>query len=537
VTRLSESIGNEQAAEKSGEQWAARKVLRRALRHARAPQSVMTILASRTLSAWLVWLTLAALGTFVAAYLVVAFARIRYPFDVDFLEDAELIKAWRMAQGLPVFLPPNADFVPSVYTPLFGLLSAGLLRLSGVGYVSIRLLSFAATLTTASLLLWAGLTVSRRRIAALISPGLFFVGYTLTGAQYELARVDPLFITLSVAGTLLGIVGAHSRRWVALSALCLALAFFTKQAALMFVAGMAIYLVAINRKRALAFALLSGFFIVIPLILMDRTTNGVSTYYFFNIPAYEPVLAGRLVNFVRVDLLQSFGPMCFCAVALAYVILRGRSNPFSRAWLFFTLLALIDSGLQRGRAGGYLNTLMPAYTFLCLMPTLLWHELSAAPVANRMLRSSLRDGVYLVILWQCVIGTYNPLSEIPTAAMQQSGDRLIQRIAQAQGPVLVLEHPSYALMAGKAPGVALTMLWHARKQGLTPLPADLTQRIQGKYYSAIFADDGEYPEVEAEVKTLVGETYTLGTLLTERDAPPTLTGLVVRPAQEYVAKP
>ena len=116
----------------------------------------MTIFVRRTLSAGLVWLTLAALGAFAAAYLVVALARIRYSFDIDFLEDAELIKAWRLAQGLPVFLPPNADFVPSVYTPLYGLLSAGLLKLSGVGYVSIRLLSFVATLTTAGLLLWAG---------------------------------------------------------------------------------------------------------------------------------------------------------------------------------------------------------------------------------------------------------------------------------------------------------------------------------------------------------------------------------------------
>ena len=122
----------------------------------------MMILVRRALSAWLLWLTMAVLAAFVATYLVVAFARIRYSFDIDFLEDAELIKAWRLAQGLPVFLPPNADFVPSVYTPLYGLLSAGLLKLSGVGYLSLRALSFAATLTTAGLLFWAGMTTSRR---------------------------------------------------------------------------------------------------------------------------------------------------------------------------------------------------------------------------------------------------------------------------------------------------------------------------------------------------------------------------------------
>ncbi|MEP7198946.1 MAG: glycosyltransferase family 39 protein [Chloroflexota bacterium] len=491
----------------------------------------------RARSTWLQWLTLAVLGLFAATYLVVATTRIIYPFDLDFIEDDVLVEAWRFAQGLPVFVAPNADFVPHAYAPLYMLLSAGLFKLDGVGFRSMRALSFAATLATGFMLYWAGQRVSHQRATALLAPGLFLAGYSLTGAEYELARVDALFVMFVVVGTLVGIVGSMSRRSVAFSALCLALAFFTKQTGLIFGVGMAGYLLSTQRKQAGLFCVVFALAVLLPLGVMDRATGGWSTTYLFAVPANDPIVASRITDFVRSDLLRHLGPLCVLWLATLIVSWRmpAHTNPLTRAWLWFALLALLDSGWMRARLGGNANSLMPAYTFLCLLPVLALRELPLT-FADRALGRIVCGGVYLAVLAQCALGVYNPLADVPSTAMQQSGQRLIQRIAQMPGPVLVLEHPYYALLAGKPPGVSLTALWHARGRGAEPLPADLIQRIHDQYYAAIIGDDGEYAEVEAEVDALIAATYTNTMRLNDGDAPPTLSGVIVRPAVVFTRK-
>jgi hypothetical protein len=67
---------------------------------------------------------------FAGHYLSIAYSRVPYPYDLDFIEDAMFMQAWRVAQNLPVYQPPNADFVPQVYMPLFTWLGGWLLRLT-----------------------------------------------------------------------------------------------------------------------------------------------------------------------------------------------------------------------------------------------------------------------------------------------------------------------------------------------------------------------------------------------------------------------
>ena len=476
------------------------------------------------------------LALFTVIYFVVALPRVAYPFDIDFLEDDVLIEAWRFAQGLPVFAPPNADFVPHVYTPLYMLLAAPMLKLGGLSFLSMRLLSLAATIATGLLLFSAGYQISQQHANALIGPGLFFAGYALTGAQYELARVDSLHLTLAVAGTLIGITRAESRRAVCLAALLLALACFAKQSGIVFALGMAAYLFAVQRQRAVEFSVVCAMATVAPLSVMDRLTNGWSSFYLLQVPGSDPPLASRIISYLQHDLLQALAPLCL--LALAAIVLHLRARPLSSAsgWLWFILLAIADSGWMRARLGGNINTLMPAYTFLCLAPAIVLSKLGTSSHINKTTRAVMQSLVYLLVIAQCVLCRYNPLTRIPDVAMQQSGQRLIERIRQMPGPVLVLEHPYYALLAHKSPGVSLTALWHARERGALPLPTDLAQRITQQYYAGIIADEGTYSEVEAELDALIGASYTLGVELSAQDAPPTLSGLVVRPAHLFVPR-
>ena len=119
--------------------------------------------------------------------------------------------------------------------------------------------------------------------------------------------------------------------------------------------------------------------------------------------------------------------------------------------------------------------------------------------------------------------------------MKSAGDRLIQHVANMQGPVLVLMHPYYALLAGKEPAVDLQMLWHARLRGEQPLPDDFVNRIESHYYSAIISDESFF-EVQPDLHKLITTYYTQSETLTPSQVPSTITGVVVRPKVIYLPK-
>ena len=129
---------------------------------------------------------------FAAMYVVTAIPRILYPYDLDFIEDSLLMQALRFAQGQPVFVPPNADFDPHVYMPLYAWLGGLLFNITGPSFVPLRLLSFGATLATASLIYWIAHRESGLRWIAMTCAGLLLGGYRISGFWYELARVDSL---------------------------------------------------------------------------------------------------------------------------------------------------------------------------------------------------------------------------------------------------------------------------------------------------------------------------------------------------------
>ena len=157
------------------------------------------------------------------AYLRLGWARVFYPYALDLVEEDMVMQAWRVAQELPVFMPPNAEFVPQVYMPLFTWLGGHLLHLTGFGFWPLRLISFLSTVGTAVLIFYVGWRESGRKTAAFMGSALFLAGYRLIGGWYDLARVDALFTFLSLTGLVVLVYGGRGERALAL-ALALALA-------------------------------------------------------------------------------------------------------------------------------------------------------------------------------------------------------------------------------------------------------------------------------------------------------------------------
>jgi len=471
------------------------------------------------------------------SYLYVAFRRITYPYDLDFIEDNMLMQAIQVSLGKPVYVPPNADFVPQVYMPLYTFLCGWIFKVVPPSYLPLRLLSFLATLLTAMMIFSISKRICNNNGIAFCAAVLFLAGYHTTGGWYELGRVDSLYIMLTVMGAALLAHGKESHWKLPVVGLLLALAFLTKQNGLFFALIFALYLFFSLGWRVSAFAIPFVLISAVPIIYLDQNSKGWFSTYVFKIAYLSPINVQRVTATLEHDLFGSMVGLTilFLVAGISLFWHKGGKSFLMEPWNWFIGAALFISLAGRASVGGNRNNLMPAYTFLCIAPALAAREMGRWREGYQI---PARSGLYILIVIQLVLTSLvpkYPFGFIPTSAMTNLGDRLIQRIARIQGPVLVLMHPYYDLLAGKEPAVDIQMLWHARRRGEEPLPKDFVKRIQNHYYAAIISDESSFEE-QPDVHQLITTYYIQRETLIPSEDPPTITGVIVRPKVIYVPK-
>ena len=294
------------------------------------------------------------------AYLRLGLARVAYPYALDLVEEGMVMQAWRVAQGLPVFVPPNAEFVPQVYMPLFTWLGGLLMRLTGFGFWPLRLISFLSVVGTAVLIFIIGWREScdqsiAGKTAAFVGSGLFLGGYRLVGGWYDLARVDALFAFLSLAGLALVVYGrrggtqrgteetqSFTEIKIMLGAVLLGLAFLTKQNGLLLAAVAGFYFfttesaegaqkgLAKNKKSASsAFIRVLKYFVApfavvaaVPVLVLQWGSGGWFSHYVVTIAYASPLDLGRLRNIIVWELGAGMAVLVGLAVFLAVLQVR-----------------------------------------------------------------------------------------------------------------------------------------------------------------------------------------------------------------------
>ena len=149
------------------------------------------------------WLIDAALAAFSGAFVLVFFwviaQRMAYPYGLEWLEGALFQQARRAAFGLPLYTAPGPDYTPMIYPPMFAWLGAPLVLFTPSGMLSLRVLSVAATLVTAALLFKLTRDETRSAFAGALSASLYLGMYRISGAWYDVARVDAVFVALLFA--------------------------------------------------------------------------------------------------------------------------------------------------------------------------------------------------------------------------------------------------------------------------------------------------------------------------------------------------
>jgi hypothetical protein len=482
---------------------------------------------------------------FALMFLSSSLLRLYYPYELDAVEGNMVMEAWQFARNLPVFVAPNADFIPQPGTPLYPWIGGLLLRLTGPDPMLLRVVSLLSTGVSASLIYFIARREGGEQWIAIASAGLFIGGYRVTGLWYDLAQVDSMFIALSLAGITIAIYSRGNGKLMLASGVLLALAFFTKPNALLFGFGVAIYLLFSDGRRAIWYLIPFLGAVVILVYILNSSTQGWFWFYAIALTSNDPFEAGRFANFFPLELFGGMIGPAGCLVASLYVAVRAASRVrfrhlvTDRPWLYMILTGVLTSWIARASSGSTLNDLMPAYTLLCIAPALLLREwsatldaFSAAPVTI----GTVELMVALSVLFQFSVGAYNPLHYVPTVETKANGDQFINRIRTIEGDVNVMMHPYYALRAGKQPSAQLGTVWYTHKRGNLPLPEDLIARLNSKFYSALITDE-DLSESEPEVAHLIDENYLLPEKLDYNFSPPSLTGLDQHPSFLYFRKP
>ncbi len=478
---------------------------------------------------------------FLLIYVIIALARIHYPYELEWMEGGMVDHVRRILAWKPLYVEPSLSFIPFIYTPFYFYLSALLSQLLGIGFFSLRLLSFIASIGCFLMIYRIVKIETNSTFCSFLATALFAATYRLGGAWLDIARVDSLFLFILLVA--ICVFRSNNSNSGAISAgILFFLAFMTKQTALVVVFPLCIYSLFFEKRWARV--LFTGTILLTVVggsFLFNQMSDNWFQFYVFELPSQHPIIKQMVLSYWLHDLLQPLPIASLVSIFYGIQLFSGRKD---RDFAFFAALAagLIGASyLGRLHAGGYDNVLMPAYAAIAIFFGLgVDNMLSRLPAfsspgntQNRALISSaIESALFFTCILQFLLLAYNPLTQIPSKADRAAGDRLIQLIESFDGEVFVPYHGHLPTLAGKqiyAHAMAISDVLSSKDKSVRAiLTDDLREVFRDHYFAAIILDE---PWMMEEIKP---SYYYQGTVFSSDDVFWPVTGMDVRPELIYL---
>jgi 4-amino-4-deoxy-L-arabinose transferase-like glycosyltransferase len=455
----------------------------------------------------LTWVSVVLPACFILTFIVVALFRIRYPYELEWMEGAAVDHVRRILAGQKLYVAPTLDFVPFIYPPFYFYLCALPAKILGAGFFPLRLVSFLSSLGSIGLIFLLVKRATGDRWSAFLAAGLFGAAYKISGVWYDIARVDSLFLLLSLWALYVLKPGGPLKNAIGAGSLA-ALAFFTKQSAAPVFLPLAVYLIIKDRRSGFAFAVTFGLLAGGGTVFLNLVHHGFYNYYVIDLPRQHAIIRGLIPGFWINDILARF-PL---AIGL---ILAGLAGPVRkrdrRDQLLFGLAGLGMLGgswFSRIHYGGYSNVLIPAYAAIALLGG------RAAADIKLFLRNKARrwEPVFsLLIAAQFAILFYNPIRQVPTRRDEEAGRAFVRTMAGLPGDIYVPFHGYLPALGGKKMHAQQMAVFDVVRGGDCPnrtaLIDDIRRRIQNKTFSALIVDEPWFPELTVEYYSLTGGLF------------------------------
>jgi hypothetical protein len=429
---------------------------------------------------------------FLAAYLIAAFGRMRYPFELEWIEGAMVEQVARITAGQPVYGPPSVHFVPFLYTPLYFYLSASAAWIFGDGFLPLRLVSILASLGIFALAFALVREETNSALASLMAAGLFAACYRIAGSWLDIGRTDSVFLFFILWFLYLS-RNLQSIPRAVLAGLAASLAYLTKQTSVFLLAPVLLCLLLTYWRRAWITALVAAATLGGATLLLQETTGGWYMYYTFDLLWQQTAWgAVSIQDFFLFDVLARLPIVVFAGMFLLWTeAFRDRKRFLF--WAAALAGAIAAALISRMKAGGFDNVLLPAYLLLAILAGLAWGRMAERLRDPSPLSASLRAAGSLLLLTQFAMLIYNPLHQIPSAAEEAQQRYFLQYVVEIPGEVYIPYHGYISRLAGKSSFAHQSAVWDVlrgdpQNAGTLALKESLAHAIESKEFRAIILD-------------------------------------------------
>ncbi len=422
-------------------------------------------------------------------------SRIFYPYEMEWIEGGILQGVLRIVDGQPLYDAPSADYVPSLYAPLYFYVSSLSVLIFGSGLPALRIVSFCAALLTACMVSASVWQLTRSRLSALLAFLCWGALYRFSGNWYDLARVDSLWACFLVAAiTALVFFSVQRRRFFLFMAVfALLLAIFSKQTTLIL---LPFFLVAVwcwaGFTEALKFGILLTLLVLAVAGVLQWHTGGYFYFYTMQMAGAHRFNPGIPFNFLYGDLL--LGIPVYLLFSVAFVISNFTSWRGVVAWSCLLSGFLLMSLVSRWYSGGFVNVLMPFHQLIIIMSVSGFYF-----SLNKLINIYSVNFRYCAIIFSSVffafnilIGWFNPAHQIPTSEDRACGDFLVGRLSGVSGDVCISRHGYLSFLAGKSfcahEAFAVDLINGSNPALSERLISDVRSRIVSDYYEVLLLD-------------------------------------------------
>ncbi|MBI4847166.1 MAG: glycosyltransferase family 39 protein [Nitrospirae bacterium] len=496
------------------------------------------------LSGFLKYLLLSVAASYIVVYAAIAFFRLFYPFDLEWLEGGSVIHAARILSGQLIYVSPSLEFIPYNYTPLFFYVSAAAAFFFKVGFLPLRLVSIISSLGCFYLIFSFVKQETESRFSGFLASGLFAATFHLSGSWFDVGRPDSFFLFLLLS-SLYVIRFKSSNSSSIIAGILISLAFLTKQTALPILLPVILYLLLTDWRRSIYFIITSAVIILGSTLFFDYIHNGWYIYYVFELPSNfsSRVVSSRWLTFWSEDIIPPF-KIAFGMLLVYFMMFF--VNPNKNTFIFYFLISVGMFGASlapRLQAGGIENVLIPAHAMISVLFGLSFHRLL------QVFRDMYSDNkhilvafIYVLCLLQFGSGylTYNPFNEVPSQEDMEAGIEVINILRQIDGDVFLPSHPYLVELAGKK-GFAHRMqisdnlIWGnevVRKK----LSNELKNMFRGKNNNTIILGSDNEKFLPEDLYDVFEQNYILKGMISysDEDSFKPILGLYTRPERIYV---
>ena len=437
-----------------------------------------------------IWFVVAAPALYQIALLAIAITnRIGYPYDLEWMEGGMLQHAQRIHDGAGIYVPPSVDFIPFLYTPLYPSLLALFGGAAGITYTVGRAISVCSLI---GLAIVGALQIASPRhqhprpgppwAGVQLALGMFCAYYPVTDGWYDIARADTLFLFLVTSGIAAiprwartGGPGWTGHAKVAAAGAVLALAFFTKQTGIIYVAYGGLMVLVLAWRRLPAFVGAAALVGLGGTWLLQETTNGWFWIYVSKIHRAHDFSWDRFwasfgnilwrCELPGVAKMPAIGaPITMVVVlGLAAVVVTYRKTrvlpPQAQPlllWASAFAVSIVVGAIGFGTEFAHFNAYLPAFlhgslaagaavpaVYACMR--VLWGERER----TELVATGAGVLVALPLAAACLFSAWSPSKFIPTDADAAAGAKLVARVRAIDGDVWLPSHPWYAHLAGK----------------------------------------------------------------------------------------